>query len=77
MTDEQNVVSHYDCAQLWRLAKESARLKGITLPDKITAMPSRPGWYFVEGLNDKGEYIEACCAIKAKAQRIQRIIASR
>lgn len=65
---------HALCRELWRDAKEAARLAGVTLPIKLTAMRSTARQFFVQGLNDEGEYIRGCCAFDAKAQRIGHII---
>lgn len=66
--------THALCVIRWKNAKLRASMMHLKLPDKITAMPSSKGRFFVEGLNDKGEYITACCAFSAKAQRLEHIL---
>lgn len=74
MRDKRAHSEHPYCRLLWKSAKRAAMEADVTLPIKMTAMRGGQGVYYVQGLDDEGAYVDACCAFEAKAKRIMSLI---
>jgi hypothetical protein len=75
--DEINAaVQHhlYISRQLLRSARRDAKAYNVKVPRNLTAQKSSTGQWWVQGMTEQGEYIEADNEYDARAEYITRLI---
>lgn len=60
--------------ELLRLARIDAKAYNVTIPKRLVALQSSRNQWFVQGIDDRGEYVSASDAYEARANYISLLI---
>jgi hypothetical protein len=62
------------CCELLRLARRDARAYNVTIPRRLVALQSSRNQWFVQGIDDRGDYVDGDNAYEARANYINLLI---
>lgn len=65
---------HSICRNCLAYIRKKAKEKRVKVPLRMAAIRATHNTFFVQGVNDPGEYVKGDCAWDAKVQRIARLL---